>query len=199
MAEFLPKFIAQKSLWIYNELMKTLLHICCAPCACYPVQTLRSSGNQVTAFFFNHNIHPYQEYQKRLAAVREYAAMIDLEVIYRDEYLLEEFLEAVADNPEERCFYCYASRLEATAAAAAAGGFDAFTSTLLYSRYQKHEMIVALAELSAGKYGVKFHYTDFRPGWQKGIELSRKLGLYRQQYCGCIYSEKDRYLPRSLQ
>ena len=179
--------------------MNVLLHICCAPCAIYPVQELRLSGLQLTGFFFNHNIHPFQEYRKRLETVRDYAATVELEVIYRDEYRLEEFLGAVAEAPGERCKYCYASRLEVAAAEAACRGFDAFTSTLLYSRYQKHDLIVQLGELFAEKYGVTFHYVDFRLGWQKGIDISKKLGLYRQQYCGCIYSEKERYQPRARQ
>ena len=179
--------------------MNILLHICCAPCAVFPVQELRSSGMQVSGFFFNHNIHPYLEYRKRIETVQEYSALVELEVIYRDEYRLEEFLGAVAADPAERCLYCYASRLEVAAAEAAYLGFDAFSSTLLYSRYQKHEMITDLCQRFAQKYGVKFHYSDFRTGWQKGIEISKKLGLYRQQYCGCVYSEKDRYLPRVKQ
>ena len=176
--------------------MKILLHMCCAPCAIYPVQILRDNGFQVTGFFFNHNIHPYLEFRKRLDTVREYAATASLEVIYRDEYLLEEFLRAVADKPDERCRYCYASRLEAAAAEAARLGFDAFTSSLLYSRYQKHDTIRELGERIGEKYGVTFHYADFRQGWQAGIDISKKLALYRQQYCGCIYSEKERYHPR---
>lgn len=179
--------------------MNILLHICCAPCAIFPVQELRSSGKQVTGFFFNHNIHPLLEYRKRLETVRDYAALVELEVIYRDEYRLEEFLAAVAGAPEERCTYCYASRLEMAAAEASCLGFDGFSTTLLYSKYQKHDLIVELAQHFALKYGVHFDYVDFRTGWQKGIDLSRKLGLYRQQYCGCIYSEKERYQPRIKQ
>ncbi len=177
--------------------MNLLLHICCAPCAIYPVQELRSAGFRVTGFFFNHNIHPYQEYRKRMETVREYAAMVDLEVRYRDEYRLEEFLRAVAGAPEERCRYCYASRLEAVAAEACRLGYEAFTSTLLYSRYQRHDTIRELGECIGEKYGIRFHYADFRQGWQKGIDISKQLALYRQQYCGCIYSEKERYLPRT--
>jgi predicted adenine nucleotide alpha hydrolase (AANH) superfamily ATPase len=179
--------------------MNILLHICCAPCAIYPLQELRSSGMQVTGFFFNHNIHPYQEYRKRLDTVRDYASMVGLEIICRDEYRLEEFLGAVAAEPEQRCLYCYASRLEAAAMEAAQRGFDAFTSSLLYSRYQKHAVITELGERLAEKYGVKFHYADFRTGWRQGIDISKELGLYRQQYCGCIYSEKERYHPRTQQ
>jgi len=177
--------------------MKMLLHICCAPCTIHPVQELRADGIEVTGFFFNHNIHPYQEYRNRLETVREYAGMVALDVIFRDEYRLEDFLRAVADSPEERCHYCYAARLEVAAAEAARLGFEAFTTTLLYSRYQKHDSIREIGERLGDSYGVRFHYADFRRGWQKGIDVSRQLALYRQQYCGCIYSEKERYHPRN--
>ncbi len=122
--------------------------------------------------------------------------MVELEIVCRDEYRLEEFLRGVAGKPDERCLYCYSSRLEMAAAEAARLGFNAFTSTLLYSKFQKHEMIRELGVRIGEKYGVKFHYADFRLGWQKGIDTSKRLALYRQQYCGCIYSEKERYHPR---
>ena len=179
--------------------MKILLHICCAPCAIFPVQELRTGGMQVTGFFYNHNIHPYQEYLKRLVTVRKYAELVELEVIYRDEYRLEEFLFNTAPNPEQRCLYCYASRLEAAAAEAVRLGFDAFTTSLLYSRYQRHDVIRELGERIGNMYGIPFHYADFRQGWQEGIGISKRLGLYRQKYCGCIYSEKERYLQQTRQ
>src|SRR5512142_678635 len=108
--------------------MKILLHVCCGPCAIVPVNVLRDAGAELTGFFYNHNIHPYQEYRRRLETVREYSDKVGLELIVRDEYNLEEFLTAVAGNPAERCGYCYFSRLEAVAAAAASNGFDAFSS-----------------------------------------------------------------------
>jgi predicted adenine nucleotide alpha hydrolase (AANH) superfamily ATPase len=150
----------------------------------------------VTGFFYNHNIHPYQEYCLRRDAVVQMAEQESLPLIMRDEYDLEGFLTNVAAAPELRCTYCYASRLRATARIAYEEGFDAFTAALLYSPYQKHDEIRALGEQIGREYGVPFHYEDFRPGWQEGIKLSKEQGLYRQQYCGCIYSEKDRYLPR---
>lgn len=174
--------------------MKVLLHICCAPCAIYPLQELRSQGRDVTGFFFNHNIHPYQEYLRRLETVRKYADEVALSMIVRDEYLLEEFLINVAEKPASRCAYCYASRLEEAVKEAARGGFDAFTSSLLYSRYQQHDLIKETGQRLGSKYGVRFHYDDYRRGWQDGIRISKELGLYRQQYCGCIFSEKERYL-----
>ncbi|MGA2152479.1 MAG: epoxyqueuosine reductase QueH [Geobacteraceae bacterium] len=179
--------------------MKILLHICCAPCAIFPVQELRTGGMEVTGFFYNHNIHPYQEYLKRLETVRKYAELVELEVIFHDEYNLEDFLFNAAPNPAERCLYCYASRLEAAAAEAVRLGFDAFTTSLLYSRYQKHDVIRELGERIGNMYGIPFHYADFRQGWQEGIVISKKLEIYRQQYCGCIYSEKERYLQQARQ
>jgi epoxyqueuosine reductase len=177
--------------------MNVLLHICCAPCAIYPLETLRAAGHRVTGYFFNHNIHPYQEYQRRLDALRLYAPLVQMELVCHDEYRLEEFLAATADQPEERCRYCYASRIERTARQAAVMGCDVFTTSLLYSRYQRHEEIRQVGEAAGQRHGVPFHYADFRPGWQQGIKVSKQLGLYRQQYCGCIYSEKDRYAPKA--
>jgi len=177
--------------------MKILLHLCCANCAIYPVRVLREQNLQVTGFFFNPNIHPYQEFKRRLDTVRDYAARTELPMLYRDDYLLEEFLLQTAPAPAARCGYCYHSRLEVTAHIAAESGFDAFSSSLLYSRFQQHETIREYGLALAQRFGIAFHYQDFRTGWKEGIDASRAMGLYRQQYCGCIYSEKDRYHPRS--
>jgi len=178
--------------------MKLLLHICCGPCAVYPVKELRSSGIEVTGLFYNHNIHPYTEYKLRMDAVRAYAELVQLSVIYREEYRLEEFLVNVAGDPAARCGYCYRSRLEETAKSAAELGFPYFSSTLLYSRYQNQETIREFGEELGERYGVKFHFDDFRRGWQEGITLSKEMGLYRQKYCGCIYSEKERYAKQAV-
>jgi len=177
--------------------MKILLHVCCANCSIYPVKILREQNHQVTGFFFNHNIHPYQEFQRRLDAVKEYAAKVELPMVYCDDYFLEEFLSQVAQDPLQRCNYCYISRLEETARVAAEQGYDGFSSSLLYSRYQRHDTIRLAGESLAGKYGLQFVYADYRTGWQEGIRVSKQMGLYRQQYCGCIYSEKERYAPPS--
>lgn len=176
--------------------MNLLLHICCGPCSLYPLRTMRKAGHNVTGFFYNHNIHPYQEYTRRMNAVLEMAELEALPLLMRDEYALEDFLANVAHSPETRCSYCYRSRLRATAEIAAKHGFEAFSASLLYSRYQRHEEIRELGEQAGREYGVAFYYEDFRPGWQEGISVSKELGLYRQQYCGCIYSEKERYLQR---
>ncbi len=174
--------------------MKILLHICCANCAIYPVEVLRGRGEEVVGFFFNPNIHPYQEYQKRLESVKRYAEETGLGMIYRDEYLLEDFLRKVSEHPEERCSFCYSLRLEATAQEARERGFDGFSTTLLQSTHQNHSLIHHTGDRIAQEMGIPFFYEDFRVGWKRGVEVSKAMGLYRQQYCGCIYSEKERYL-----
>ena len=176
--------------------MNLLLHMCCGPCSCYPVKVLREQGIEPTGYFFNPNIHPYKEWDMRLKAAEEFAARSELKIITDKHYLLRDFLRrALAAEQVEngRCRMCYTWRLEETARYAAENGFDAFTSTLFYSIYQQHELMKETAEHFAKVYGVKFHYEDFRPGWQEGIDMSVEMGLYRQPYCGCIFSEEERY------
>lgn len=176
--------------------MNILLHVCCGNCAIYPVKILREQGHRLTGYFFNPNIHPYQEFSRRLDTARDYATRVELPLMVDERYLLEEFLANVATDPANRCSYCYRSRLEKTAEVAAANGFDAFSTTLLYSRYQNQAAIVDFGHKLAKLYRLTFVDQDFRPGWNEGIRISKEMGLYRQQYCGCIYSEKDRYQPR---
>jgi len=173
--------------------MKLLLHICCGPCAIYPVEVLRAAGHEVEGYFDNPNIHPYQEFLRRVKALEDYAAEADLPVIWNQDYDIEEFFRLVAFREEERCRFCYQLRLGRAARAARAGGFEAFTSTLLYSRYQQHELIDEVARQAAAEAGVAFYYEDFRLGWAEGVARSKAMGLYRQPYCGCIFSERDRY------
>lgn len=173
--------------------MKLLLHICCGPCACYPLEVLAGEGVGVTGWFFNPNIHPFQEFQRRLAALEQLAELKGLAVEYERSYGLREYLRQVVFQEEGRCRICYAMRLNAAARKTRELGLDAFSTTLLYSRYQQHEVIREVAEAAARQAGVNFFYRDFRPGWQRGIDLSRQHDLYRQPYCGCIYSEQERY------
>lgn len=176
--------------------MKILLHICCANCAISPIEKIREEGNEVVGYFFNPNIHPYQEYQKRLDSLKQYSERVGLNVIYRDEYQLEEFLRNVSHRVKERCQYCYSIRLEATAQEAKERNFDQFSTTLLQSTYQDHALIRETGERIGKESGIPFYYEDFRQGWRKGLEVSKALGLYRQQYCGCIYSEKERFMKK---
>ncbi|MFB3886884.1 MAG: epoxyqueuosine reductase QueH [Thermodesulfobacteriota bacterium] len=173
--------------------MRILLHICCANCAIYPLERLKEREVEIEGFFFNPNIHPFQEYQKRLETLKRYSRETGLKVIYRDEYLLEEFLKNVSHRVHERCGYCYSARLKATAEEAKRHGFDQFSTTLLQSTHQDHPLIKETGDRMAKEVGIPFYYEDFRQGWRRGLEVSKGMGLYRQQYCGCIYSEKERY------
>jgi len=173
--------------------MKVLLHVCCANCAIYPINNMREEGLEVMGFFYRHNIHPYTECLKRQEALQSYAEQINLKVIYQEGYDLEGFIRNVAFRESERCNYCYHDRLRSTALLARRGKFDYFSSTLLYSKHQQHELIRAMGESVGKSVGVPFLYRDYREGWKEGIECSKQMGLYRQQYCGCIYSEKERF------
>jgi hypothetical protein len=173
--------------------MRLLLHICCAPCSIVPVAELRSAGTAVTGFFYRHNIHPYSECRRRQETLQDYAGRIGLEMIWQPGYDLEGFIRSVVHHEDERCLICYRLRLEATAALARQGNFDAYSTTLLYSRYQKHDRIREIGESVGRTLGVPFHYRDFRTAWKQGVAESRRIGLYRQKYCGCIYSEKERF------
>ncbi len=173
--------------------MKIMMHICCGPCAIYPLNALRSDGHEIRGFFFNPNIHPYREFKKRLQALKTVADEMSLENDYVKEYGLKEYLRKVVYNEERRCSICYEMRLLPTVMQAKTIGVDAFTTTLLYSKYQNHDLIRTTAERLAGEYNISFYYQDFRKGWQQGIDMSVKMDIYRQPYCGCIYSEQERY------
>jgi len=173
--------------------MRVLLHICCGPCLVYPLKVLRGEGLIVDGFFYNPNIHPYTEFKKRMETVEEYAKKEGLRVASEVGYDMETFIRGVAEKVDERHAYCYEMRLRKTAQAAIDSGYDAFTSTLLYSKFQDHELIVHVANVVAKDIGIKFLYRDFREGWKEGQDASREMGMYRQKYCGCIYSEKERF------
>ncbi len=173
--------------------MKLLLHICCAPCSIYPVRILRESQFDVMGYFYGSNIHPYTECIKRRDTLTRYAEEIDLQLIVADTYDLEGFLRNAAFREKDRCRFCYHDRLRATALIAKRGKFDYFSTTLLYSKFQNHSAIESIGNAVAGEVGVPFYYHDFRCGWKEGIDISKAKGMYRQQYCGCIYSEKERY------
>ncbi len=174
---------------------KILIHTCCANCLLYPLKILKEQGFEVHSYFYNH-IHPFTEMVKRLEAVMQVTEAESINLIIREEYQLHQFIQSVVYREENRCGFCYHSRLEATAKLASKSGFDFFTTTLLYSKQQNHNLIKEIAQNLEKKYSIPFYYQDFRDGWSYGINLSKELNLYRQNYCGCIYSEKDRYLGK---
>lgn len=171
--------------------MKLLLHACCGPCLCAPATHLLDEGVDLTAFWYNPNIHPYREYDHRRSTLMDFCRDNNLPLILGEDYDCNMFFGATSEA--DRCPVCYRLRLRATAKAAAENGFDAFSTTLLYSIYQNHELICEIAGQAAAELGVDFYYRDFRPLWREGVELSRNTNMYRQPYCGCIYSEKERY------
>ena len=175
-----------------------LLHCCCAPCSLSCIDPLREEGIEPVAFWYNPNIHPWKEYQARRDCLLEYAPTIGMEVRVQEDYGLREFVRQVADDIDHRCTYCYSHRLEGTAKYAAEHGFSAFTTSLLASTYQNHEAIAEAAERYAKQYGVTFLYRDFRPNFRAGNQRARELGFYMQKYCGCVFSEEDRYEKQIL-
>ena len=176
--------------------MKILVHICCGPCAVYPVETMRQEGHELRGLYFNPNVHPYQEFIRRRDALAEWAGAIELPVIFSEDYDLEGFLRETVFRESQRCRLCYTLRLETAARIAKRGRFEAMTTTLLYSKFQKHDLVAEIGREAALRNKVDFYYRDFRTGWKEGIRRSKELGMYRQQYCGCIYSEKERFYPK---
>jgi len=184
--------------------MKLLLHTCCAPCSIQCVETLAEEGIKPDLFWYNPNIHPYTEYRSRRDTVCIFALEKMLHLFTNDEYGLRSFIKNVTQlesNAEsgssfDRCLYCYRIRLERTAKLAAERSFDAFSTTLLISPYQKHDAIKEIGEKAAKDYSVDFFYRDFRPHFHEGQRQARNAGYYMQKYCGCIYSEEERYMKQ---
>ena len=178
--------------------MKVLLHTCCAPCSVYCIETLKKENIEITSYWYNPNIHPYKEYKERLNTLKNYNKEINIPLIIDDYYGLKEFCKNVIDKIDNRCGYCYYCRLDKTAKYAKENGFDAFSTTLLISPYQNHELLKKTGEIISKKHGIKFLYKDFRVGFKKGYEEAKKLGLYTQKYCGCIFSEEERYIDEII-
>ena len=177
--------------------MKTLLHACCAPCANQCVEALRGEGMEVAAFWYNPNIHPFTEYRARRNCLRSYCEDVQLQLIEKNDYALRPFVRAVAENIENRCGKCYEMRLFEAARQAKEGGFDSFTSSLFISPYQNHELMAQTAQRAAEEFGIEFLYRDFRPYFKAGQDYAREHEFYMQKYCGCVFSEEERYLKRS--
>lgn len=172
---------------------KVLLHCCCAPCSLSCIEPLQNEGITPTLFWYNPNIHPFKEYEARRNCLVEYAKEIGLELRLKENYGLREFVKNVVSDIDKRCVYCYEHRLEETAKYAAEHGYTHFTTTLLCSLYQDHEAIKKAGERWAKEYGVEFLYRDFRPNFREKNKKAREKGFYMQKYCGCIFSEEDRY------
>jgi predicted adenine nucleotide alpha hydrolase (AANH) superfamily ATPase len=179
--------------------MRLLLHTCCAPCLIYPLQSLREKNFEVEGFFYNPNIHGISEYKYRKKAVEEISGIKKVKINFGD-YDLENFFKAVVGNEEKlkRCPICWQMRLEKSAQFAKENNFEYFTTTLLVSPYQDIEIIRKIGEDVAQKTKVKFYFEDFRSGFRTAHEEAKQRNIYCQRYCGCVYSERERYTKRRL-
>jgi len=163
----------------------------------------KSGDFETSCFWFNPNIHPYTEYKSRLDALIFYASACKdtarrvPALIVKDYYGLVEFTKNVIDNLKERCGYCYDVRIKETAKYAKENGFDIFSTTLFVSPYQNHEKIKEICEKYAGEFGIEFYYGDFRVNFREGQKSARENNIYMQKYCGCIFSEQERFLTKS--
>ena len=179
--------------------MKILLHICCGPCAVYSVEKIQSSGNLVEGFFYNPNIHPLSEYINRKESCDKLSEVMGLKISFYNDYQFEDFFRKVTFHEnDQRCSLCWALRLNKTAEYASKNGFDGFTSTLFISPYQDHEEMKSIALKAQEQYSIAFFYEDFRPGFRESQRLSTQMGLYHQKYCGCIYSERERFQKKDI-
>ena len=179
--------------------MRLLMHACCAPCSVYCVDSLRKEGIEPTLFWYNPNIHPYQEYKARRDSLIEYIQRENLELVLKDEYGLEEFCKNTIDNLNTRCIdYCYSKRMRKTFEYARDNGYDTVSTTLLYSIYQKHEFVKHVCEQLSKEFKIDFLYRDFRPGFWEGHDKAKDIGLYMQKYCGCVFSEYEAAMSKEL-
>ena len=180
-----------------GEGKRLLLHICCGPCGTYSIQRLREQGFAVTGFWYNPNVHPYSEHERRRECVRAYSEEIGLPMLWVDEYDMPAYFRAVAGHETfgERCSLCYHLRLERAAQVACKERFDAFTTTLLISPYQQQATIHRLGEELANQHGLSFYFENLRRGWNERGKMAREHEMYQQHYCGCLYSEWESVHP----
>lgn len=177
---------------------RLLLHCCCGPCSIFSTEQLLAAGIEPTLFFANPNIHPYREYEARRDGLATLARLRSLPLVLESGYDPEEFFRLVSHHEQERCRYCYELRLERAAARAQELDFSRFGTTLLISPYQNRDLILEIGRTVASRYGLIFHEDDRRSGFRTSQATAKTLGLYRQKYCGCLYSEKERfYRPKA--
>ncbi|MCL2719871.1 MAG: epoxyqueuosine reductase QueH [Treponema sp.] len=181
--------------------MKLLLHCCCAPCSIGSIKSLQEINNiniEPFLFWYNPNIHPFNEYKSRFDCLFEYASCEKINLFSENEYGLHSFLNVVYPEIENRCEKCYRMRLEKTALKASQEGYDSFSTTLFISPYQDHLLIKQIGEELAQKYNIDFFYMDFRPNFRESQVLARAGNFYMQKYCGCIFSEEKTISKKNL-
>lgn len=167
---------------------KLLLHTCCAPCLSGVDKALSGENFDVTGYFYNPNIHPQAELERRVEALKKYSSAKGISAIIIENYDIGSFEREVAGKEGDRCESCYRLRLEAAAWYAKQNKYDLFSTTLLLSPYQKHDLIKSIGEETSKKHAIGFYYKDLRPFYLESIRISKRMGLYRQKYCGCYIS-----------
>jgi len=170
-----------------------LVHCCCAHCAAYTVNYWQQQGYQVSTFWYNPNIHPYSEHQNRLEAMESLSHEMNLPLLATEGYDMIEYFRRVVGHESERCQHCFRLRLSRTAEVARQKGFNAFTTTLLISPHQQHDLLRETGNKLAEETDIAFLYADLRKHYSDSRHLTKPLNLHRQQYCGCVYSEWERY------
>ena len=174
---------------------KLLVHCCCAHCAAYTLDYWSRQGFEVSALWYNPNIHPYLEHQSRLEAMKDLAERLSIPLIILPDYDIKGYFRRVVGHEDERCRHCFRLRLEKTAEVAVADS-SSFTTTLLISPHQKHDLLKSIGDEVSREVGPKFLYADLRRHYSESRHTTKPMNLYRQQYCGCLYSERERYAPR---
>ncbi|MFC1512688.1 epoxyqueuosine reductase QueH [bacterium] len=181
---------------------KLLLDTCCAHCLCYPDSVMRDKFD-ITVYFYGSNIQPYTEYQKRLNALIEYTKMKNMPLVQAPYSIVNWFdmlknsentFDLLCKDKVRRCTLCYTARFEVLLEYARNKQFDIVSTTLLYSKYQYHDILKNLGQSIIADSGIGFYYKDFREGWEKGFDLYNKTKLYKQKYCGCVFSEQERFM-----
>ncbi|MBO4494865.1 MAG: epoxyqueuosine reductase QueH [Clostridiales bacterium] len=169
-----------------------LLHACCAPCAEYPVFDLMGQDIATEVLYFNPNIHPKFEFERRREQLVKLSSIDGFTCHFSDAFRIDDWLSHKWEGQyASRCLMCYDIRMDHVAKFAKENGYQRFSTSLLVSPYQNHEAIIASAERASEKYGIPFFYVDWRPHFREGQNMAREHGLYRQKYCGCIFSLDD--------
>jgi len=173
--------------------VKLLVHTCCAHCTAYTVEYWRGLGYDVIGLWFNPNIHPFTEHNLRLEAMQKLSAKMSFQLVVPEGYDFQEYFRRVAGHEKERCSICFNLRLARVAHQAAEMGIGVFTTSLLISPHQQHEAVKTSGEQAAEQSGVQFLYADLRKRYSDSRCITKPIDLYRQQYCGCMFSEYERY------
>ena len=175
------------------KMKSVLIHCCCVHCAAYTVDYWRRQEYEVRVLWYNPNIHPYTEHQHRLDAMKSLAQQVSLPLIVAEGYDIIDYFQQVVGRESERCQYCFRLRLSKTVDTAYQSGFTAFTTTLLISPHQKNDLLREIGNRLAAEKGIDFLYADIRKYYSDSRCMTKGLNLYRQQYCGCVYSEWERF------